>query len=181
VTLLFEIRLVGMVTSKQRGAGMCGQLPRLTVSRQGCRYLLAGGINTVFGVCDTLAVTRLLLVLDPAHPKVMATAAMLVTNLVNVTFSFLVYKWLVFQSKGGYLVEYLRSLLIYLPSLAVNTVAVAPLTAAIGSLDRPVERLTNIHHGSAYAAILTLVVVTFVLSFFGHKHVSFRQTANTSA
>jgi len=144
------------------------------VSNRGIRYLLAGGCNTVFGICNTLAITRLFLTLNPSQPKLMGTVAMLFSSFFNIAFSFLTYKWFVFKSKGDYLKEYLRSLLVYLPSIAINTIAVAPLSAALSFLDAPIKRLTNIQGGSVYLAIMLLVTITFTLSFFGHKHVSFR-------
>lgn len=149
-------------------------LARRIASNRGARYLLAGAVNMLFGILDTLALTKLLLMLNPARPKLMATAAVLFTSFFNIAFSFLTYKWFVFRTKGHYLREYLRSLMVYLPSIALNTFAVAPLSAALSFLDVPVARLTNIQGGSVYLAIVLLVATTFTLSFFGHKHVSFR-------
>jgi len=150
-------------------------LARRTVSPRGTKYLLAGGCNTLFGICDTLAITRLFLLLIPSQPKLMGTAAMLLTSFFNIAFSFLAYKWFVFKTKGNYLREYARSLLVYLPSIAVNTLAVAPLSAALSFMNAPVKSLTRIDGGSVYLASAILLAITFVLSFFGHKHVSFRQ------
>jgi putative flippase GtrA len=112
------------------------------------------------------------------QPKLMATAAMLFASVFNIAFSFLTYKWFVFKTRGNYLKEYLRSLLVYLPSIAVNTMAVAPLSVALNHLNTPIERLTNITNGSVYLASILLLGTTFILSFFGHKHISFRGSAN---
>jgi putative flippase GtrA len=147
------------------------------VSHRGIRYLLAGACNALFGVCDTLAITRLFLVLIPSQPKLMGTAAMLFTSVFNIAFSFLTYKWFVFKTQGNYQREYLRSLLVYLPSIAINTLAVAPLAAALSFVNAPIRRLTRFDGGSVYLAIVLLVGATFILSFFGHKHVSFRSAA----
>jgi putative flippase GtrA len=146
------------------------------VAHRGVRYLLAGGCNTLFGICDTLALTKLFLTLNPSQPKLMGTAAVLFTSFINIAFSFLTYKWFVFKTKGNYVREYLRSLLVYLPALAINTLAVAPLSAALSFLDTPVSRMTNIHGGSVYVAVVLLIGTTFILSFFGHKHFSFRRS-----
>jgi putative flippase GtrA len=135
---------------------------------QSVRFLAIGGANTLFGVADTFAVLKLLLLLRPDQPKLMATVAMAVSSVVNIGFSFLTYKWFVFQTKGNYLKEYLRSLTIYLPSLALNTFLVAPLAALL-------HRWTGYDHGSVYLAMSIILTVTIVFSFFGHKHVSFRQ------
>jgi len=149
-------------------------LARRIASHRGLRYLLAGGCNTLFGICDTLAFTRLFLLLHPSQPKLMGTAAMLFSSFFNIAFSFLTYKWFVFKTKSNYLREYLRSLLVYLPSIAINTLGVAPLSAALSFLDAPIMSLSNIHGGSVYLAIVLLVTITFTFSFFGHKHLSFR-------
>lgn len=100
---------------------------RRMLSHRGIRYLLAGACNTLFGICNTLAITRLFVVLVPSQPKLMGTAAMLFASFLSIAFSFLTYKWFVFKTRGNYLGEYLRSLLVYLPSIAINTLAVAPL------------------------------------------------------
>jgi len=149
------------------------------VSHRGIRYLLAGACNTLFGLCNTLAITRLFVVLVPSQPKLMGAAAMLCASFFSIAFSFLTYKWFVFKTRGNYLREYLRSLLVYLPSIAINTLAVAPLSVALNSVNAPIESMTKISGGSVFLASALLVGSTFVLSFFGHKHVSFRSASNS--
>ena len=144
------------------------------VSHRGIRYLLAGACNTLFGLCNALAMTRLFVVLVPSQPKLMGAAAMLCASFFSIAFSFLTYKWFVFKTRGNYLREYLRSLLVYLPSIAINTLAVAPLSIALSFVNAPIENLTKIRSGSVYLASMLLVGFTFILSFFGHKHFSFR-------
>jgi putative flippase GtrA len=135
---------------------------------QSVRFLVIGGGNTLFGVADTFAVLKLLLLLRPDQPKLMGTVAMAGSSIINIGFSFLTYKWFVFRTKGNYLKEYLRSLSIYLPSLLLNTFLVAPLAALL-------HRWTGYDRGSVYLAMGIILTVTIVFSFFGHKHVSFRQ------
>jgi putative flippase GtrA len=135
---------------------------------QSVRFLVIGGCNTLFGVADTFVLLKLLLMLRPDQPKLMGTVAMAASSIINIAFSFLTYKWFVFQTKGNYLKEYLRSLTIYLPSLALNTLLIAPLAALL-------KRWTGYEHGSVYIAMATILTITIVFSFFGHKHVSFKQ------
>jgi putative flippase GtrA len=135
---------------------------------QSVRFLVIGGGNTLFGVADTFAMLKLLLLLRPDQPKLMGTVAMAASSIINIGFSFLTYKWFVFRTKGNYLKEYLRSLTIYLPSLLLNTFLVAPLAALL-------HRWTGYDRGSVYLAMGIILTVTIVFSFFGHKHVSFRQ------
>ena len=60
---------------------------------QSVRFLVAGGFNTLFGVADSLLLLKLLLALQPAQPKLMGTAAMALSSVVNIAVSFLSYKW----------------------------------------------------------------------------------------
>jgi putative flippase GtrA len=135
---------------------------------QPVRFLIAGGVNTLFGIADTFVMLHVGLLLVPGHPKAMGTAAMALSSIVNIGFSFLTYKWFVFRTRGHYGPEFLRSLTIYLPSLALNTLMVAPLTAVL-------ERWVGPGRGAVYLAMASILSFTIVFSFFGHKRVTFRQ------
>jgi len=149
------------------------------LSHRGIRYLLAGACNTLFGICNTLAMTWLFVISVTSQPKLMGTAAMLFASVFNIAFSFFTYKLFVFKTRGNYLKEYLRSLLVYLPSIAINTLGVAPLSAALHSVNAPIQDLIRVNNGSVYLADILLVGVTFILSFFGHKHISFRSSSSS--
>jgi len=142
-------------------------LSRRLAEMQSFRFLVIGGCNTLFGIADTFVLLKVLLMMRPGEPKLMGTVAMAGSSIINIAFSFLTYKWFVFQTKGNYLREYLRSLTIYLPSLALNTLLVAPLAALL-------KRWTGYERGSVYMAMGAILVCTITFSFFGHKHVSFR-------
>jgi putative flippase GtrA len=103
----------------------------------------------------------------PAQPALSASMAYVFATIINVTVSFLGYKWFVFRTRGNYLREYRRSLLVYLPSLVVNAVAIAPLTALL--------RLTpHLKTQAPYVAGAVLACFTVITTFFGHKHISFK-------
>jgi putative flippase GtrA len=138
------------------------------------RFLVIGGCNTLFGVVNSLAMVQLMLWLRPDQPKTMGTVAIALSSVINIGFSFLTYKWFVFRTKGNYLKEYLRSLLIYLPNLAASTLAVAPLTAVL-------KRWTGHDRGSVYGAVVIIVIAGIVFSFFGHKNVTFRRDGRAEA
>jgi putative flippase GtrA len=135
---------------------------------QSVRFLVAGGFNTLFGVTDTFLLLKLALLIGPTHPKSMGTVAMAVSSVLNIAVSFLTYKWFVFRTKGNYAAEFLRSLTIYLPTIALNTLLVAPLAAVF-------QRWTGSQRSSVYMAMAAILSVTIVFSFFGHKRVTFRQ------
>ena len=147
---------------------MIRKLSKRLAEAQSVRFLVAGGFNTLFGIADTFLILKLALLVDPTHPKSMGTVAIAVSSVLNIAFSFLTYKWFVFKTKGNYVPEFLRSLTIYLPTIAVSTLLVAPLTAVF-------QRWTGNQHGSVYMAMATVLGFTIVFSFFGHKRVTFKQ------
>jgi putative flippase GtrA len=148
--------------------GVIAKTGRRLAQMQSVRFVVVGGFNTVFGVIDSFVLLKVLLWVRPDEPKTMGTIAMAASSVVNIAFSFLTYKWFVFRTKGNYLKEYLRSLTIYLPSLALNTFLVAPLAELL-------KHWTGRAHGSVYIAMGIILSATIVFSFFGHKKVTFRQ------
>jgi putative flippase GtrA len=132
------------------------------------RYLVVGAFNTVFGYASFMLFTWIFVRLAPTQPAMMTSVAYAVSAFVNISASFLGYKWFVFRTKGNYLLEYSRSFSVYLPTIAVSAVAIAPLTALL-------RRATPFPQQAPYVAGAILLVITVVLSFLGHRHISFRQ------
>ena len=132
------------------------------------RYLVVGLWNTLFGYGCFFAFTKLFLHLVPAHPSLMASAAVVASTFVNITVSFFGYKLFVFRSSGNTLHEYLRSFIVYLPTMAIGAIAIAPLTLAF-------EHVARVRPWAPYIAGATIQAVTVVVSFLGHKRITFRQ------
>lgn len=132
------------------------------------RYLLVGAWNTFFGYSCFFAFAWVFLKLMPLHPSLAASIASLVAISANITVSFLGYKFLVFKTKGNLLREFARSFLVYLPTLVINAIAIAPLTAILRRV------LPHYAPQAPYIAGALLICFTVVISFFGHKHISFR-------
>jgi putative flippase GtrA len=132
------------------------------------RYMAVGALNTVFGYASFMLFTWFLLRLSPANPAMMTSIAYVFAAFVNISFSFLGYKWFVFRTKGNYVLEYSRSFGVYLPTLAMNVIAIAPLTVLL-------RHATPFPRKAPYVAGAILMSVSAVLSFLGHKHISFRQ------
>ena len=147
---------------------MIRNLTRHIPPEQFLRYIAVGAWNTVFGYACFMLLTWLFLRLAPAKPAIMTSVAYGFAAFINISVSFLGYKWFVFRTKGNYLLEYSRSFSIYLPTLAISAVAIAPLTALL-------RRVTPFPQEAPYVAGAVLTVITVLFSFFGHKHVSFRQ------
>lgn len=132
------------------------------------RYLAVGLWNTLFGYGCFFAFTKLLLHLVPGHPSLMASAAVIASTLVNITVSFFGYKLFVFRSAGNALYEYLRSFIVYLPTMAIGAVTIAPLTLAF-------EHVSRLRAWAPYIAGAAIQAVTVIVSFIGHKRITFRQ------
>ena len=137
------------------------------------RYLAVGACNTLFGYACYFVLVRLFLRVLPTPPALTASIALIVATFINITVSFLGYKWFVFRTKGNYLREYLRSMTVYLPSLVVNAVLIAPLTA-ICRMFHPIR------NQAPYVAGALLTGFTVILSFLGHKHFSFKSRPDNS-
>jgi putative flippase GtrA len=96
-------------------------------------------------------------------------AASLASNLISITVAFLGYKWFVFQTKGNYLREWLRSLIVYSGTILFSATVLAPLVGLI-------RHATRYQIQAPYIAGALVAVFTVTSSFFGHKHISFRQS-----
>ena len=133
------------------------------------RYLVVGAGNTLFGYGCFSLLTWLFLKLMPANPSTAASAATVVSGVVSITVSFLGYKLFVFRSREPMLPEYLRSFLVYLPTMVFSAVAIAPLTAFLRH-QWPAQQAR-----APYVAGALLTVLTVCASFLGHKYISFRK------
>ncbi|WP_263381297.1 GtrA family protein [Granulicella arctica] len=131
------------------------------------RYLIVGGWNTLFGYTCFFLMNRWLSHVMHAYSYIVASVA---SNLISITVAFLGYKWFVFQTKGNYVKEWLRSLIVYSGTILFSALALGPLVGLI-------RHSTRYQTQAPYIAAAIVAVFTVVSSFFGHKHLSFRQTA----
>jgi putative flippase GtrA len=136
------------------------------------RYVVVGAWNTLFGYGCFFLLVRFFLHFLPAQPALTASIAFIVATVINVTVSFLGYKWFVFRTQGNYLREYRRSLLVYLPSLAISAVAIAPLTGLL-------HLVPHLKTQAPYVAGAALAGFNVIASFLGHKHISFKTKLET--
>ncbi len=136
------------------------------------RYLLVGAWNTLFGYGCFFVVAWLFLKFMPLHPSLAASIASLAAASANITVSFIGYKFLVFKTKNNFLREFARSFLVYLPTMVISAIAIAPLTSILRRV------LPHYAQQAPYVAGALLICFTVVISFFGHKHISFRDTSS---
>jgi putative flippase GtrA len=127
------------------------------------RYVLVGGFNTVFGY----GVFALLNWLFTGLSSYSYMYAALLANLITVTVAFLGYKWIVFRTRGNYLVEWIRCVGVYSGSIFIGLAGLPILVSLLRRyLNKPVQ--------APYIAAALLMVITVIFSFFGHKTISFR-------
>jgi len=132
-------------------------------------YLVVGGWNTIFGYICFFLLTRWLSRAIPAYSYVVANLA---ANLVAITVAFLGYKWFIFRTKGNYLREWMRCLVVYSTAILLSTAALPPLVGLI-------RHTTHYQSQAPYIAGALVGMLTVISSFFGHKHLSFRQATKT--
>lgn len=140
-----------------------GPLIRL-VKDQRVAFLLVGGINTVvgFGIFIVCSETVGHFV-DQRFGKVAGSLVTVgVTQVLNPLFAFVMHRRIVFRVRGHVLRDLARFETVYLSALGINIVAV-PALVELG-----------IHRILAGAII---VACTTLLSYFGHRHFSFRRSA----
>ena len=132
------------------------------------RYVMVGTGNTLFSYGSYAGLTA---VLTPHLPHAYIVAA-IVSNLLSITFSFLNYKWFIFKTKGKYIKEWLRCLVVY-GGGSLFGVALLPVIVFT------IRRLTSLYVSAPYIAGALIAGATVLLSFVGHKNFTFKTSADT--
>jgi putative flippase GtrA len=127
------------------------------------RYLVVGAWNALFSYGAYAALTALL---TPFIPYSYMVASPL-SSVLSITVSFLGYKWFVFKTKGNYLREWARCVVVYSGSIAIGW-ALLPFLVAL------VRHATRYQREAPYIAGAMLTGVSVVFSFVGHRKYSFR-------
>lgn len=138
------------------------RLARRLLADERVRFVLVGGINTVVGY-GVFA----LLYLAVGH-SIGYLACLYLSYAIAITVAFVLHRRFTFRvaASGRIAVDFLRFASVYVVALVVNTVAL-PLLVEVG----------HVHPLLAQAFAL---VVTTVLSYFGHKFYSFRRPNRVS-
>ncbi|MGC2211307.1 MAG: GtrA family protein [Candidatus Korobacteraceae bacterium] len=129
------------------------------------RYVLTGAWNTLFGYGTFALFTALLAPLGRQSYML----ALIPSAAINITVAFLGYKWFVFKTKGNYLREWIRCVGVYSSSMALSMVLLPVFVFVI-------RHRFGLETQAPYIAGALLGVLTVIFSFFGHKHISFRQS-----
>ncbi|MGQ0523046.1 MAG: GtrA family protein [Betaproteobacteria bacterium] len=146
-----------------------GRITQQIPSGQFGRYLAVGLWNTAFAYSTFVVFTMLLDRYMPASYIV----ASVVSSVLNITVSFLGYKWLVFKTKGNYLREWSRCIMVYSSGIIFGLALLPPTVFVIGFL-------TSEPRIAPYIAGALVLGVQVILSFLGHKTFSFRYDAGSS-
>lgn len=129
------------------------------------RYLLVGACNTALAYGTFAFFTYLLGGFIPASYMV----ASVLSSLLNITVSFLGYKWFVFRTRGNYLKEWLRSVTVYSGAIALGLLLLPPTVFAV-------KMITGNAATAPYIAGAILLGLQVIVSFLGHKNFSFRNS-----
>ena len=164
------------------------------------RYLGVGVWNTLFGYVSFAASLFLFSHLLPQRFLYLAVViASLVSTPVNITVAYFGYKFLVFRTKGNYLVEWLRCFAVYgfgmLPGLLILSALTkvlqtflhnhrAPLVATLihaqqlaaghGHLVSILQHASNSKAAAGYIAGAITMGFTTISGFVGHRKFSFK-------
>lgn len=127
------------------------------------RFLLVGGTNTVVGY-GLFAVLELAI-----GRQVGYLVSLYISYALAVALAFVLHRRFTFRvtGSGSLVVDFLRFASVYVVTLAINTVAL-PLLVEVGGL-------------TPLVAQAIVVVVTTVISYFGHKLFSFRRKQSPEA
>lgn len=141
------------------GAALFRRLP----PGQFVRYLAVGLWNTAFGYTTFALLTA---ALDRYIPH-SYLAASLLSSVLSITVAYLGYKWFVFKTKGNYLREWGRAVAVYGSTILLGLALLPMLVFSI-------RRLGVQPKTAPYLAGAVVTGITVVVSFFGHRHISFK-------
>lgn len=118
------------------------------------RYLLTGGWNTLFGYLVGVGLYYVL----SRYMHILLIGVLI--NIITISMSFLTYKLIVFRTKGNWLMEYLRTYLVYGGTALIS---VGLLWAMVDGFHLPF-----------WLAQGLVMAITVVISYLGHANFTFR-------
>jgi len=169
------IELVDDVLPPTRRSSLLAFAKRVT-SAQFVRYIIVGGWNTAFGY-GTFVFFTFLFTKHSVHGYIYASV---LSNLLSITVAFFGYKFFVFKTKGNYLKEWSRCMIVY-GSAAIPGIFFLPIIKNAIVFSTPIHaQLTifgftlHLHTLAPYLAGAAITACTVVYSFFGHRKFSFK-------
>lgn len=118
------------------------------------KFLIVGGWNTLFGYLIFIGLYYYFPI------KMHYMLILVLSNILSITNAYISYKCLVFKTKGNYLAEYLRFYGVY-GSVILLGLAMFPF-------------MVEVLHFHPILAQTIMTIITVCISYFGHKHFSFK-------
>jgi putative flippase GtrA len=126
-----------------------------TFNSQKIRYLVVGGINTIFGYVIGVAIYKALI------NQLNIISIGIISNVLCITLSFCTYKIFVFRTKGNWFSEYLKAYIVY-GGMAIVGVILLWLFVDIGGLN-------------IWVSQALIILSTVIFSYIGHARFTFKQ------
>lgn len=123
------------------------------LSNRKIRFILAGGINTIFGYIVGVSFYLLM------HKYLGIILISVLANIPSISFSFCMHKYFVFRTRGGFWKEYFKSYLVYGYVVAVG---IFVLKILVDYLD-----------WSIYPAQVVAILASIFFSYIGHARFTF--------
>lgn len=130
------------------------------------RYLAVGLANTAFGYGTYAGLTALF----TPHIPLAYMLASVISGFINISFAFLNYKWFIFKTKGNYLREWSRCVVVYSSTMLTGTLLL-PVTVFVLRHITPADRSAPYIGGALHMG------ANVIAGFLGHKHFSFAPAA----
>jgi len=128
------------------------------------RFIAIGLWNTVFGYACFALLTVLLGRVFTEYGYILAG---FIAGVVNITVSFFGYKLFVFKTRGNFIGEWLRCMIVASSGIALGFVLLPVLVYLI-------RRFTGFDHAAPYAAGAAIAFGNAILNFLGHRNFTFR-------
>lgn len=119
------------------------------------RYLLAGAWNTLFGY------SLMVYLYNVFNKQLHIVVVAFLSSFIAISMSFITYKCFVYKTKGGWLVEWLRSFIVYGVATLISIFLLWLFVEVIK---------INIYISQALSSILVILG-----SYFGHRNFTFKK------
>lgn len=143
--------------------GPAGPLLRL-VRRQEVAYALVGGFNTLMGM--VLTVVWLTVLESAVSENVAAALSVALAYSVSMVIAFVLHRTLVFRVRGHLWRDFVAFVGVNLVGMVLNMILL--------------QLSVSVLHAPAKPAAVIVMGLVAVVSYFGHRHISFRRTPHDS-
>ncbi|MGW4245656.1 GtrA family protein [Nocardia sp. NPDC004722] len=140
-----------------------GPLLRL-VRRQEVAFALVGGFNTLMGMVLTIAWLSILG--DMVSKDVAAALSVALAYAVGMVIAFVMHRTLVFRVRGHIVRDFLAFVGVNLVGMVLNMILL--------------QLSVSLLHAPAKPAAVVVMGLVAVVTFFGHRHISFRRTTDST-